>query len=337
LTPSDPFLIRPTWITAGACAFLFMSSLAVADDEPDNWRGRSLSPMPQSVPELADVDPQKVRLGEMLFYDPRLSKDNSISCASCHNLSNGGVDGRTKPIGIDGQEGSVNTPTVFNSTYNFTQFWNGRAESLEEQASGPVHNPSEMGSNWDEVVAKLNRDPFMTNAFKATYNAEISAENIVDAIATFERTLVTVNAPFDQYLKGDMTAITPQAANGYALFVSYGCAACHQGVNVGGNMYQTMGAMEDYFKDRGDIKDSDMGRYQITGREQDRFVFKVPSLRVAALTAPYFHDGSAKTLNDAVRNMAKYQLGREIAENDIDDIVAFLESLVGEYKRFDPQ
>lgn len=318
-------------------AFLALSSISVADDVPDNWRGQSLSPMPQTVPALDDVDPQKVRLGEMLFYDTRLSKDDSLSCASCHNLNNGGVDGLSKAIGIHGAEGTVNTPTVFNSTYNFTQFWNGRAESLEEQASGPVHNPAEMGSNWDEVIAKLNRDPFMTNAFQTTYNSGISPGYIVDAIATFERTLVTVNAPFDRYLKGDMTAITPQAANGYALFVSYGCAACHQGVNVGGNMYQTMGAMGDYFKDRGDIKDCDLGRYQVTGREQDRYVFKVPSLRVVALTAPYFHDGSAKTLNDAVHNMAKYQLGREIKENDINDIVAFLKSLAGEYKRFDPQ
>jgi len=301
----------------------------------ENWRGGPVSPLPS---DMADIDPRKVQLGEEMFHDPRLSADDTISCASCHNLGSGGVDGLEKPIGIGGAEGVINTPTVFNSAYNFTQFWDGRAENLEEQASGPVHNPAEMGSNWDQVVAKLKRDAQIVAEFNAIYSDGLTSDNIVDAIATFERTLVTINAPFDQYLKGDTSAISEQAARGYELFQSYGCAACHQGVNVGGNMYQTMGAMGDYFGDRGDVKQSDMGRYQITGREEDRHVFKVPSLRVVTYTAPYFHDGSAKTLEDAVRHMAKYQLGREdMPETDLDAIVAFLKSLAGEYKRFDPQ
>lgn len=301
----------------------------------ENWRGGPVSPLSS---EMSDIDPRKVRLGEEMFHDPRLSADDTISCASCHDLATGGGDGLVKPIGIGGAQGVVNTPTVFNSAYNFTQFWDGRAENLEEQASGPVHNPIEMGSNWNEVVAKLKHDEHINTAFNAIYSDGITGDNIVDAIATFERTLVTINAPFDKYLKGDKSAISAQAARGYELFQSYGCAACHQGVNVGGNMYQTMGAMGDYFGDRGDVKQSDMGRYQVTGREEDRHVFKVPSLRVVTYTAPYFHDGSAKTLEDAVRNMAKYQLGREdMPETDLDAIVAFLKSLAGEYKRFDPQ
>ena len=326
-------LTRSTTAAAAVVAVLICTSAAQAAQ--DGWRSGPVSPLSSDV---ADIDPRKVRLGEEMFHDSRLSADDTISCASCHNLGSGGVDGWEKPIGIGGAQGVVNTPTVFNSVYNFTQFWDGRAENLEEQASGPVHNPAEMGSNWDQVVAKLKRDARIVSAFDAIYEDGVTGDNIVDAIATFERTLVTINAPFDHYLKGDRSAISKLAARGYELFQSYGCAACHQGVNVGGNMYQTMGAMGDYFGDRGNVKKSDMGRYQVTGREEDRHVFKVPSLRVVAHTAPYFHDGSAKTLEDAVRHMAKYLLGREdMPETDIDAVVAFLKSLAGEYKRFDPQ
>lgn len=318
------------------CALMIVHH-AVAQDAVDSWRAGPIAPLPATPPSMPNTDPRKVRLGEKMFHDLRLSGDNTISCASCHNLSSGGADGMKKPVGIGGAHGTVNTPTVFNSTYNFTQFWDGRAESLEEQASGPVHNPVEMGSNWKQVLSKLKRDKNIKEAFLTLYPDGITSDNIVDAIATFERTLVTVDAPFDRYLKGDKTAISPQAANGYELFQSYGCASCHQGVSVGGNMYQTMGAMGDYFGDRGDVKDSDLGRYQVTQREADRYVFKVPSLRVVARTAPYFHDGTAQTLEDAVRYMAKYQLGRDIPNQDINAIVAFLKSLAGKYLRFDPQ
>jgi len=332
LIPKHLHFARSTIATAAAVMVLCAHTTQAAQD---NWRGEPVSPLSS---DMADTDPRKVHLGEEMFHDPRLSADDTISCASCHNLGSGGADGLEKPLGIGGAEGEINTPTVFNSAYNFTQFWDGRAENLEEQASGPVHNPAEMGSNWDQVVAKLKRDAQIVSAFKAIYSDGVTGDNIVDAIATFERTLVTINAPFDQYLKGDISAISEQAVHGYELFQSYGCAACHQGVNVGGNMYQAMGAMGDYFGDRGDVRKSDMGRYQVTGREEDRHVFKVPSLRVVALTAPYFHDGSAKTLEDAVHHMAKYQLGREdMPEADLDAIVAFLKSLAGEYKRFNPQ
>lgn len=320
----------------GLCAtmaystFLLIGGSALADTT--SWRGGPVSPLPPRV----GVDVRKVQLGEEMFHDARLSADDTVSCATCHDLANGGVDGLEKPVGIDGAMGKVNTPTVFNSAYNFTQFWDGRAETLEEQAAGPVHNPVEMGSNWDEVIRKLKSDDRVRNAFEAIYDDGVTADNIVDAIATFERTLVTIDSPFDQYLRGDSNAISAEAERGYELFQAYGCVACHQGVNVGGNMYQTMGAMGDYFGDRGNIQPSDMGRFGITGREQDRHVFKVPSLRVVALTAPYFHDGSAKTLKDAIKYMGKYQLGRDIPDEDINALEAFLKSLAGEYKRFDP-
>ncbi|HEY9079892.1 cytochrome-c peroxidase [Magnetovibrio sp.] len=331
MKPTNPSFARSIAATLTTLLLCLPSALA----SQESWRGSPVSPLPT---DAADLDPRKVRLGEEMFHDPRLSADDTISCASCHDLASGGVDGLVKPIGIGGAQGFVNTPTVFNSAYNFTQFWDGRAENLKEQASGPVHNPVEMGSNWSQVVDKLKRDARIVAAFDATYDDGLTSDNIVDAITTFERTLVTMDAPFDRYLKGDKSAISKQAEFGYELFQSYGCVACHQGVNVGGNMYQTMGAMGDYFGDRGNVQKSDMGRYQVTGRDEDRHVFKVPSLRVVAHTAPYFHDGSAKTLEDAIRHMAKYQLGRDdMPETDVQAIIAFLNSLAGEYKRFDPK
>jgi cytochrome c peroxidase len=332
LTRIDRLSARHTIGAVIAVLSLLLGAGSSYADHHD-WRGSPVLPLPP----IPDVNPQKVQLGEEMFHDPRLSADDTVSCASCHDLTNGGVDGLAKPVGIGGAEGAINTPTVFNSAYNFTQFWDGRAETLEEQAAGPVHNPVEMGSNWDEVVPKLKRDQRIRDAFEAIYPDGITGDNIVDAIATFERTLVTVDAPFDRFLKGDTTAISTEAARGYALFQAYGCAACHQGVNVGGNMYQTMGAMGDYFGDRGHIEPSDLGRFGVTGRDRDRHVFKVPSLRMVAHTAPYFHDGSAKTLKDAVKNMATYQLGRDIDDDDVTSIIEFLKSLAGEYKRFTPQ
>lgn len=312
-----------------ACVLSF-SQTAQADHVA--LRGQPILPITQ----IENIDPGKALLGEKLFFDVRLSGDDTISCATCHDISSGGADGLKHPIGIDGIEGSINTPTVFNSVFNFSQFWDGRAATLEEQAAGPVHNPVEMGSNWADVVAKLSQDSKIKAMFKTSYKDGITGDNIVDAIATFERTLVTYGAPFDKYLLGDENAISETAKHGYELFQSYGCTSCHQGVNVGGNMFQTMGAMGDYFGERGNESEPDQGRYQVTKRERDRHVFKVPSLRMVAHTAPYFHDGTAETLEEAVMIMAKYQLGRELPEQDLVPIVVFLKSLAGEYKRFKP-
>ena len=280
-----------------------------------------------------NLDKNKVALGELLFHDPRLSSNNNVSCANCHNLAAGGVDSMPGSIGVNGGPGEVNSPTVFNAGLNFSQFWDGRAETLDEQVNGPIHNPVEMDSNWPDIIDKLKTDKKYRSLFFETYSDGITAKNIRDAITVFEQSLVTVNSPFDRYLLGDKDAISVNARMGYEKFKEYGCIACHQGSNVGGNLYQPFGVMGDYFADRGlEIKKSDLGRYNVTGLEDDKYVFKVPSLRLAVLTAPYFHDGSAATLKDAVRIMVKYQLGRAATEQDEDLIVEFLHSLVGEYK-----
>jgi cytochrome c peroxidase len=287
-----------------------------------------ISPLPTDN----KLDERKVALGEILFNDKRLSHDDTIACASCHNLIAGGVDGTRVSTGINGTQGPINAPTVFNSGFNFHQFWDGRANSLEEQAAGPVHNPLEMGSSWPEVLPKLTRDSALVARFVAVYADGVKPQNIQDAIATFERSLTTPNSRFDKYLRGDNSVLTEDELKGYQLFKSYGCISCHQGINVGGNMFQIFGAMRDYFADRGNITDADWGRYNVTKNPADKHVFKVPSLRNVALTAPYFHDGSAKSLPEAVDVMFRYQLGRKAPQADKDNIIKFLHTLTGEYK-----
>jgi cytochrome c peroxidase len=284
------------------------------------------------IPTDIKLDGKKVNLGEKLFSDKRLSKNNTVACVSCHGLNTGGTDRAQVSTGVGGLKGAINAPTVFNSGFNFRQFWDGRANSLEEQATGPVHNPKEMGSNWAEVVGKLAQDAEMSARFKESYPDGVQAKNIQDSLAVFQRSLTTPNARFDKYLRGDKTVLSGDELKGYQLFKSYGCVACHQGVNVGGNMFQVFGVMGDYFKQRGGVNEADLGRYNVTKNESDKHMFKVPSLRNVALTAPYFHDGSAKTLPDAVDVMFKYQLGRPGSAQDKELIVKFLHTLSGEYK-----
>jgi cytochrome c peroxidase len=285
----------------------------------------------QPIPLQILAEAEKAALGHKLFFEPRLSKTNLISCASCHDLASGGADKLAVSTGINGSKGEINSPTVFNSGLNFRQFWNGRAKSLEDQIDGPISHPKELGSNWPEVIAKISADPAYSSAFAKAFSDGITAANIKSALAAFERSLATPNAPFDRYLRGDPAAISEQEKLGYAKFKAYGCVACHQGVNVGGNMFQTMGVMGDYFKDRGTpVTEADLGKFVVTKNPQDKHVFRVPSLRNVALTAPYFHDGSAHTLNQAVKIMAKYQLGRPLPKEDLEAIVAFLKTLTGE-------
>ncbi len=280
---------------------------------------------------------EKASLGEKLFHDPGLSTDNTISCSSCHQLDMGGADIVQFSFGVRDQIGVVNTPTVYNSRFNHAQFWDGRAATLEEQAAGPVHNPIEMASNWNEVINKLSQDPSYVKQFKQLYNSAINAANITDAIVAFERTLITPDSPFDRWLNGEKDALTEEEIEGYRTFKSYGCIACHQGVNVGGNMYQQMGALSNYFADLNrPITPSDFGRFNVTGKERDKYFFKVPSLRLVTLTPPYFHDGSVKTLNDAIKIMAKYQLRRSIEDEDVERIIIFLKTLVGKHSRMNP-
>ena len=288
-----------------------------------------ISPIPQSL----SLDQRKVDLGSRLFQDRRFSRDNSTACAGCHELNKGGSDALRHSVGIGGQRGDVNAPTVFNSGFNFTQFWNGRAESLEDQIDDPVHNPKELGSNWPEIIAKLKQDADYPAEFAALYRDGIQPGNIRDAIATFERSLITPNSRFDKHLRGDRNALTQDEIKGYRLFKSYGCIACHQGVNVGGNLYARFGVMRDFFKQRENIAPADLGRFAVTGKPEDRHVFKVPSLRNVAVTAPYFHDGSLTALEQVVVIMGEYQLGILIPPGDVALIVKFLHTLTGEYNR----
>ncbi len=280
-----------------------------------------------------ELDEAKVSLGEKLFHEERLSKNNRISCASCHDLGKGGTDRLPFSVGVSGNVSEVNSPTVFNIGQHFSFFWDGRAETLEDQIDGPIHHPDEMASNWKEIIKKLSKDQEYKNQFYQIYKSPPTEKAIKDSIATYERSLNTPNAPFDKYLLGDEHAISAQAKKGYAYFKSFGCASCHQGQAIGGNMYQSFGVVGDYFDARGTpVTRADLGRYNVTGDEWDKHVFKVPSLRNIVLTAPYFHDGSAETLRDAVDVMAEYQLGRELIEEERAAIIAFLKTLTGEYK-----
>lgn len=284
------------------------------------------------LPLTMDLDHHKVVLGEQLFDDPQLSHDNSISCATCHSTSKGGTDQLVHSVGIGGQTGRINAPTVFNSGFNFVQFWDGRAATLELQIDIPTHDPSEMASNWEEIIQKLRNSPAYARDFGAIYADGIQPANVRDSIATFERSLITPNSRFDRYLRGERGILTSDELEGYRLFKDYGCSSCHQGANVGGNLFQKFGVMGDYFGQRGNVTTADFGRFNVTKDETDRYVFKVPSLRNVALTSPYFHDGSARRLEDAVTMMSIYQLGRPLKPGDTDLIVEFLKTLTGEYK-----
>jgi cytochrome c peroxidase len=286
------------------------------------------------IPEKVDHDPAKAALGEKLYNDKRLSGDDTVSCASCHDLALGGTDQQPVSDGVRGQMGGINAPTIFNSALNFVQFWDGRAPTLEAQAGGPPLNPVEMGSaDWTQIVEKLNKDAAFRKEFEAVYPEGFSDETITNAIAEFERTLVTANSRFDRYLKGDQAALPADEKHGYEVFVAKGCATCHVGELLGGKSYELLGRHGDYFAARGGkTTDADNGRFNQTKDEKDRHAFKVPTLRNVARTFPYFHDGSKKTLREAVDAMGVYQLGEPLAEKDAQDVVKFLETLTGEYK-----
>lgn len=285
----------------------------------------------QPIPLYIKLDEKKVALGDKLFHDPRLSLDNTVSCASCHDLKTGGVDRQIVSTGINGALGTFNAPTVYNSGFNFKQNWDGRSDTLESQIDSTVQNPRSMGETWPNIVKKLKKDPEYVKVFKDLYSNNITGENIKDAIATFERALYTPNSRFDQFLRGDKNAINAEEKEGYRIFKEYGCVSCHQGVNLGGNLFQRFGTVTDAFAGR-DIKKADLGRQNITGNEQDRYVFKVPSLRNITLTPPYFHDGSVKTLEEAIAVMAQYQLGRQLLPEQLDLMNKFLRTLNGEYQ-----
>jgi cytochrome c peroxidase len=283
------------------------------------------------VPGASAADADKVRLGEMLFHDVRLSRGDVLACASCHVLAEGGDDNRARSPGSDGALLNFNAPTVFNAALNFRLNWRGNFRTLEKQNEAVLLEPNLMNTTWEELLAKLRADEAYQEAFAAVYGSDPAPAHVLDALATFQRSLTTPNARFDRYLRGERDAITPDEERGYQLFQDYGCVACHQGVNVGGNLFQRFGIFHDPFSQL-PIRTADLGRFTITGQADDRFVFRVPSLRNVAVTAPYFHDGRAQTLKQAVREMARSQLGRVLTEPEVGQIAGYLRTLTGEYR-----
>ncbi|KHL69270.1 cytochrome C biogenesis protein CcsA [Pseudomonas flexibilis] len=272
----------------------------------------------------------KVELGKQLFFDPRLSKSGFISCNSCHNLSMGGSDNLPSSIGHNWQQGPINSPTVLNSSLNLAQFWDGRAADLKEQAGGPIANPMEMGFTHTLAVDVLQSIPQYRESFKKVYGKNaIDIDQVTDAIAAFEETLVTPNSRFDQWLKGDKKALNKDELAGYQLFKDVGCTACHNGSAVGGNSFQKMGLVEPYA-----TQNPAEGVAGLTGNDADRMKFKVPTLRNVELTYPYFHDGAYWNLEEAVDVMARLQLGRKLEQKQIAQITAFLKTLTGEQPSF---
>lgn len=300
------------------------------DDLPAARAAEPVRPIDTSF----EADPAKVALGYALFHDARLSVDNTVSCASCHDLSTAGVDNHQYSHGVDDQVGGVNAPTVYNAVYNFVQFWDGRAKTLADQAAGPPLNPIEMASeSFDQIIAKLAADKDFAKAFNAVYPDGLTEANITDAIEEFERTLVTPDSRFDKWLRGDDSALNADELAGYELFKKYDCATCHAGPNLGGLSYELMGLRADYFADRGlEMTNEDNGRYKETQLERDRHRFKVPGLRNVEHTWPYYHDGTRVTLEEAVRDMGIYQSGVELTDIEIDNISDFLRTLTGEYQ-----
>ncbi|MBD3869107.1 MAG: heme-binding domain-containing protein [Acidobacteria bacterium] len=286
----------------------------------------------QPLPAVDESNPAMVALGERLFHEPLLSGDGTITCASCHGLDTGGTDRLQFSVGIGGQEGGINSPTVFNAGLHVRQFWDGRAADLAEQAGGPVDNPIEMGADWQKVVERLKNDRSYRLDFQKLFPDGVTRENTQAAIAAFEETLVTSDSSFDEYLKGYPNALEKDQVAGYELFTEYGCATCHVGSALGGQSFETMGLRDDYFAGKKALTEADNGRMNFTGDPADRFKFKVPSLRNIAVTWPYFHDGSTESLDEAVRIMAQVQSGVDLTDEETTKIVAFLDSLTGRYK-----
>jgi cytochrome c peroxidase len=308
-----------------------------------SFNALALEALPQRVPIQVDnpITKEKVELGKMLYFDPRLSIDGTISCNSCHNVMSDGGDGRPVGVGVRGQRGGRGSPTVWNSAHNSVQFWDGRAASLEDQAKGPLTNPIEMGMpNHDAVISRVNKIPGYVSAFKKAFPRDsnpVNIDNLAKAIATYERTLVTPNSAFDKYIRGNKKALTAQQVRGMKLVEEIGCTSCHAGPNFAGEglkmgegnykpFPQVPGSKFDKMYDL----TSDLGRYEVTKNKEDKNHWRVPTWRNVALTAPYFHNGKVATLDEAVRVMAKTQLDADLSNEQVDDIVAFLNSLTGE-------
>lgn len=309
------------------------SAVSPASEELMKLAREQFKAIPVSYKDIAGntASDEQIKLGAMLYHDPRLSGSHALSCASCHNVGLGGGDDASFSIGHDFKQGGRNAPTVLNATFNFAQFWDGRAKDLFEQAGGPIANPIEMNSPKEHVAEQLKSIPGYADAFAKAFPGDkdpIRLENVQTAIAAFETTLITPNAPFDQYLGGKADALTQEQKDGLKLFVDTGCAACHNGMNIGGGMYAKFGLVQ--APDAKYRPAADKGRMAVTKDAADEYSFKVPTLRNVTLTAPYFHTGSVWDLNEAIRVMAQAQLGKQLSDAEVSKIAAFLGTLQGD-------
>lgn len=326
---SQPGPRPPIWKAGrvGGLLFLLSASALLMTTGPLFPEALSEAEPVSSVPLSNQLNASKVHLGRALFSDTRLSGNNGISCASCHRPDQGFTDGKPAAHSLVPLDKLPNTPTLLNIGLNAMFNWNGRVPDLQEQVIGVVENRRAMGGKWDQIIPRLEEDHRLSKSFDAIYEDGITSTNVANAIAEYEKSLLTPNAPLDRFLRGDQTALSEEARNGYDLFKSYGCISCHQGVNVGGNMLQVFGI----FGRPPTVNMDVTGSAENTGIADVGPVFRVPGLRNVEKTAPYFHDGSAATLPEAIETMATYQLGRRISREDITKIEAFLKSLSGEY------
>lgn len=329
MTSKKMMLIAISTLVATAA----LASVAMANE--------ALPKSPQT-PKDNPTTPAKVELGKKLYFDPRISKNGSVSCNSCHNVMAGGEDNTSFSAGVDGKKGGRSSPTVWNAAFQSVQFWDGRAATLEDQAKGPMTNPVEMAmDNHDQVIARLKQIPGYVTEFEKVFGKDsLNIDNAVKAIAAYERTLITPNSPFDQFIKGKKTAISAQAQNGFKLVQSVGCTSCHSGANFSGpalplgtGFYQKFPTYAGSAYDSKYKLTQDKGREEVTKKSEDRHMYRVPTWRNIALTAPYFHNGSVSTLEEAVHVMAKTQLNKEVTPQEVADIVAFLNTLTGEFPK----
>nr|WP_302504126.1 cytochrome-c peroxidase [Geoalkalibacter halelectricus] len=319
-------------LSTAMLAFLCLGS-AWADDDLMRRAKAMFQPIPDTPPVLDGnpATPERVDLGRMLYFDPRLSKSQLISCQTCHNVGLAGADLQEVSTGHGWQRGPRNSPTTFNAVFNVAQFWDGRAQDLAEQAKGPVQASVEMNNTPERVMETLASMPGYVEAFKASFPGEeepLTFDNMAKAIEVFEATLITPNAPFDQFLKGDADALSATEKDGLRAFMGKGCASCHNGVNLGGLGYFPFGVVERPGTDI--MPEDDLGRYQVTATAADKYVFRSPPLRNVAITQPYFHSGRVWKLRDAVAIMGSAQLGIQISDEEADQITAFLATLTGD-------
>ncbi len=326
--------MRSSALLAAVALVINAAASALAADDPLMKQAQGLfQPIPLKPPAIkeAPATPAMVDLGKALYFDPRLSRSHNISCNTCHQIGLGGVDMLPTSIGHKWQKGGRNAPTVLNAVFNLAQFWDGRVADLRAQAGGPIQNPIEMGITHEHAIEMLKSVPGYSKLFEAAFPADkdrITMANVVNAIAAFEATLITPNAPFDRYLRGDANALTVDQKEGLRIFMDKGCAGCHAGINVGGQMYAPFGVIEEPGADF--LPPGDKGRFEVTKTVSDEYVFRVPPLRNVELTPPYFHTGNSWDLRQAVAVMGASQLGQNLTDDEISKITAYLKSLTGE-------